>query len=105
MRRWKVVPVRRCALYPIIEAEAFRHITWYLDRPDVLARFTHQNCRKANIRSCFPMATVLRRVNWRIVTGFSGKIVPETVLSVCALVAGDFDVLRVRTTRFRAWSH
>ncbi len=30
---------------------------------------------KANIRSCFPMATVLRRVNWRMaVTGFSGKI-------------------------------
>ncbi|MCF3890977.1 hypothetical protein, partial [Salmonella enterica] len=22
------------------EAEGFRHITWYLDRPDVLARFT-----------------------------------------------------------------
>jgi aminopeptidase N len=28
------------ALCTQCEAEGFRHITWYLDRPDVLARFT-----------------------------------------------------------------
>ena len=64
------------ALCTQCEAEGFRHITWYLDRPDVLARFTTKIIAvKPNIRSCSPTATVWRKGNWRtVVTGYSGRI-------------------------------
>ncbi|XPE41177.1 hypothetical protein ACNKHK_05945 [Shigella flexneri] len=64
------------ALCTQCEAEGFRHITWYLDRPDVPARFTTKIIAdKSNIRSCSPTVTAWRRVNWKTVaTGFSGRI-------------------------------
>lgn len=64
------------ALCTQCEAEGFRHITWYLDRPDVLARFTTKIIAdKSKYPFLLSNGTVLRRVNWRMaVTGFSGKI-------------------------------
>ena len=53
------------ALCTQCEAEGFRHITWYLDRPDVLARFTTKIIAD---KAKYPF--------------------------LFALVAGDFDVLR-----------
>lgn len=63
------------ALCTQCEAEGFRHITYYLDRPDVLARFTTKIIAdKPNIPSCFPTVTALRKANWKTdVTGYSGR--------------------------------
>ncbi len=63
------------ALCTQCEAEGFRHITYYLDRPDVLARFTTKLLPiKPNIPSCFPTVTALRKANWKTdVTGYSGR--------------------------------
>ena len=63
------------ALCTQCEAEGFRHITYYLDRPDVLARFTAKLLPiKPNIRSCFPTVTALCKANWKMgVTGYSGR--------------------------------
>lgn len=74
------------ALCTQCEAEGFRHITWYLDRPDVLAASPPKlSPTKRNIRTCSPTATAWRRASWKmVVTGSSGRTVPETVLSLCA---------------------
>lgn len=74
------------ALCTQCEAEGFRHITYYLDRPDVLARFTTKLLPiKSNIPSCFPMVTALRKANSkRTPLGTVAGPVPETVLPVCA---------------------
>ncbi len=63
------------ALCTQCEAEGFRHITYYLDRPDVLARFTTKILPiKSNIPSCFPMVTALRKANSKTDTiGYSGR--------------------------------
>lgn len=63
------------ALCTQCEAEGFRHITYYLDRPDVLARFTTKIIAdKPNIPSCFPTVTALRKANWKTdVIGYSGR--------------------------------
>ena len=40
------------------EAEGFRKITWFPDRPDVLARFTVRiEADRRPIRACSPTAT------------------------------------------------
>ena len=64
------------ALCTQCEAEGFRHITWYLDRPDVLARFTTKIIAdKSQYPSCSPTVTAPARGNWKtVVTGFSGRI-------------------------------
>jgi hypothetical protein len=64
------------ALCTQCEAEGFRHITWYLDRPDVLARFTTKIIAdKAPIRSCSLTVTAWTRASWKMaVTGYSGRI-------------------------------
>lgn len=64
------------ALCTQCEAEGFRHITYYLDRPDVLARFTTKIIAdKTKYPSCFPTVTALRKVNWKMdVIGYSGRI-------------------------------
>lgn len=64
------------ALCTQCEAEGFRHITYYLDRPDVLARLPPKLLPiKPNIPSCFPTVTALRKVNWKMdVIGYSGRI-------------------------------
>lgn len=63
------------ALCTQCEAEGFRHITYYLDRPDVLARSPPKLLPiKPNIPSCFPTVTALRKANWKTdVTGYSGR--------------------------------
>lgn len=63
------------ALCTQCEAEGFRHITYYLDRPDVLARFTTKIIAdKTKYPSCFPTVTALRKANWKTdVTGYSGR--------------------------------
>jgi aminopeptidase N len=74
------------ALCTQCEAEGFRHITWYLDRPDVLARLPPKSSPiKRNIRSCSPTATVWRRGagEWSSLGTVAGSV-PETVLPVCA---------------------
>ncbi len=74
------------ALCTQCEAEGFRHITYYLDRPDVLARFTTKIIAdKTKYPSCFPTVTALLKVNWKMdVIGTVAGPVPETVLPVCA---------------------
>lgn len=78
------------------EAEGFRHITWYLDRPDVLARFTTTLIAD---RTRYPF--LLSNGN-RIDSGDAGESKhwvkwQDPFPKPCylfALVAGDFDVLR-----------
>lgn len=46
------------------EAEGFRQITYMLDRPDVLARYTTKLPQiRLNILTCFLMVTALQVVN------------------------------------------
>ncbi|BBU84982.1 hypothetical protein EIMP300_63820 [Escherichia coli] len=65
------------ALCTQCEAEGFRHITYYLDRPDVLARFTTKIIAD---KTKYPFLLsngnrVLRKVNWKMdVIGYSGRI-------------------------------
>lgn len=65
------------ALCTQCEAEGFRHITYYLDRPDVLARFTTKIIAdKTKYPSCFPTVTALRKANWKTdAIGYSGRAV------------------------------
>ncbi|WP_413734453.1 aminopeptidase N [Sodalis sp. RH21] len=84
------------ALCTQCEAEGFRHITFYLDRPDVLARFT---TRIVADRDRYPF--LLSNGN-RIDSGEMGDgrhwvVWQDPFPKPCylfALVAGDFDVLR-----------
>ena len=63
------------ALCTQCEAEGFRHITYYLDRPDVLARFTTKIIADKPNDVHFPTVTALRKVNWKMdVIGYSGRI-------------------------------
>lgn len=84
------------ALCTQCEAEGFRHITWYLDRPDVLARFTTKIIAD---RQKYPyllsngnrigegeIAEGRHWVQWQDPFPKPGYLF--------ALVAGDFDVLR-----------
>ena len=65
------------ALCTQCEAEGFRHITWYLDRPDVLARFTTKIIADKPC-TLFLLSNgnrVLAKGSWRMaVTGYSGRI-------------------------------
>lgn len=84
------------ALCTQCEAEGFRHITYYLDRPDVLARFT---TRIVADKTLYPF--LLSNGN-RVATGelADGRHWVEwhdpfpKPCYLFALVAGDFDVLR-----------
>lgn len=64
------------ALCTQCEAEGFRHITYYLDRPDVLARFTTKIIAdKTKYPFLLSNGTALRKVNWKMdVIGYSGRI-------------------------------
>ena len=68
------------ALCTQCEAEGFRHITWYLDRPDVLARFTTKIPVPAFQRQPYGGRGAGERSSLGTVAGS----VPEAVLSVCA---------------------
>jgi aminopeptidase N len=75
------------ALCTQCEAEGFRHITWYLDRPDVLARFTTKIIAD---KAAYPyLLSNGNRVdqgeldNGRHWVQVAGSV-PETVLPVCA---------------------
>jgi hypothetical protein len=64
------------ALCTQCEAEGFRHITWYLDRPDVLARFTTKIIAD---KTLYPFllsnGNRVAKASWRMaVTGYSGRI-------------------------------
>ncbi len=50
------------------EAEGFRRITYFLDRPDILSVFTRadRSRRRNSIRCCCPTATGWRRAIWRM---------------------------------------
>ncbi|STV07919.1 membrane alanine aminopeptidase N [Klebsiella pneumoniae] len=74
------------ALCTQCEAEGFRHITWYLDRPDVLARFTTKlSPIKRNTRSAFQRQPYGGRgAGERSSLGTVAGSVPEAVLPVCA---------------------
>lgn len=63
------------ALCTQCEAEGFRHITWYPDRPDVLARSPPKSSPiKQNTRFCSPTVTAWPRASWKMaVTGSSGR--------------------------------
>lgn len=63
------------ALCTQCEAEGFRHITYYLDRPDVLARFTTKIIAdKTKYPFLLSNGTALRKVNWKMdVIGYSGR--------------------------------
>lgn len=83
------------ALCTQCEAEGFRHITWYLDRPDVWRVLPPKlSPIKPNIRSCSPTVTAWRREleNGRHWVQWQDPFPKPCYLF--ALVAGDFDVLR-----------
>ena len=63
------------ALCTQCEAEGFRHITYYLDRPDVLARFTTKIIAdKTKYPFLLSNGTALRKVNWKMdVIWYSGR--------------------------------
>ncbi|MFB6422000.1 MAG: aminopeptidase N [Candidatus Malihini olakiniferum] len=78
------------------EAEGFRHITYYLDRPDILARFTTRitadSVRYPHLLSngnCVAQGTMSNGQHW--VEWYDPFPKPCYLF---ALVAGDFDVLR-----------
>ncbi|CCP02773.1 aminopeptidase N [Erwinia amylovora Ea644] len=84
------------ALCTQCEAEGFRHITWYLDRPDVLARFT-----TTIIAAQAPYPYLLSNGNrvdaGQLEDGRHWVKWHDPFPKPCylfALVAGDFDVLR-----------
>lgn len=84
------------ALCTQCEAEGFHHITWYLDRPDVLARFT------TTLHASYQDYPYLLSNGNRIASGKSEQgrhwvTWQDPFPKPCylfALVAGDFDVLR-----------
>lgn len=63
------------ALCTQCEAEGFRHITYYLDRPDVLARFTTKIIAdKIKYPFLLSMVTALRKANSKTdAIGYSGR--------------------------------
>ncbi|PHP94795.1 aminopeptidase N [Pantoea agglomerans] len=84
------------ALCTQCEAEGFRHITWYLDRPDVLARFTTTIYADGE-RYPFLLSNGNRVDSGRDEQGRSWVKWQDPFPKPCylfALVAGDFDVLR-----------
>lgn len=84
------------ALCTQCEAEGFRHITWYLDRPDVLARFTTTIIADAQ-RYPFLLSNGNRLGSGKYEDGRHWVKWQDPFPKPCylfALVAGDFDVLR-----------
>lgn len=84
------------ALCTQCEAEGFRHITWYLDRPDVLARFTTTIIADSE-RYPFLLSNGNRVDSGLDAQGRHWVKWQDPFPKPCylfALVAGDFDVLR-----------
>ncbi|MCX8959777.1 aminopeptidase N [Erwinia psidii] len=84
------------ALCTQCEAEGFRHITWYPDRPDVLARFTTTIIAKKSIYP-FLLSNGNRVDGGQMDDGRHWITWHDPFPKPCylfALVAGDFDVLR-----------
>ncbi|RJT22184.1 aminopeptidase N [Buttiauxella izardii] len=84
------------ALCTQCEAEGFRHITWYLDRPDVLARFTTKIIADKS-KYPFLLSNGNRIAEGELENGrhwvqWQDPFPKPSYLF--ALVAGDFDVLR-----------
>ncbi|WP_151992699.1 aminopeptidase N [Buttiauxella massiliensis] len=84
------------ALCTQCEAEGFRHITWYLDRPDVLARFTTKIIADKS-KYPFLLSNGNRIAEGELDNGrhwvqWQDPFPKPSYLF--ALVAGDFDVLR-----------
>lgn len=84
------------ALCTQCEAEGFRHITWYLDRPDVLARFTTKIIAD---KTQYPylLSNGNRIAQGELNDGRHWVQWQDPFPKPCylfALVAGDFDVLR-----------
>ncbi|WP_312633689.1 aminopeptidase N [Pseudescherichia sp.] len=90
------------ALCTQCEAEGFRHITWYLDRPDVLARFTTKIIADKS-KYPFLLSNGNRVGEGELENGRHWVQWQDPFPKPCylfALVAGDFDVLRdTYTTR------
>ncbi|WP_313486613.1 aminopeptidase N [Pseudescherichia sp.] len=90
------------ALCTQCEAEGFRHITWYLDRPDVLARFTTKIIADKS-KYPFLLSNGNRVGEGELDNGRHWVQWQDPFPKPCylfALVAGDFDVLRdTYTTR------
>ena len=90
------------ALCTQCEAEGFRHITWYLDRPDVLARFTTKIIADKS-KYPFLLSNGNRVGEGDLENGRHWVQWQDPFPKPCylfALVAGDFDVLRdTYTTR------
>ncbi|MCS3602434.1 aminopeptidase N [Buttiauxella sp. BIGb0471] len=84
------------ALCTQCEAEGFRHITWYLDRPDVLARFTTKIIADKS-KYPFLLSNGNRIAEGELDNGHHWVQWQDPFPKPCylfALVAGDFDVLR-----------
>lgn len=84
------------ALCTQCEAEGFRHITWYLDRPDVLARFTTKIIADKT-KYPFLLSNGNRIGQGELEGGRHWTQWQDPFPKPCylfALVAGDFDVLR-----------
>ena len=84
------------ALCTQCEAEGFRHITWYLDRPDVLARFT-TTVIADKARYPYLLSNGNRIDSGELENGRHWMKWEDPFPKPCylfALVAGDFDVLR-----------
>ena len=84
------------ALCTQCEAEGFRHITWYLDRPDVLARFT-TTLIADRARYPYLLSNGNRLDGGQLEDGRHWMKWQDPFPKPCylfALVAGDFDVLR-----------
>lgn len=84
------------ALCTQCEAEGFRHITFYLDRPDVLARFTTRITAEKG-RYPFLLSNGNRIDGGDLADGRHWVLWQDPFPKPCylfALVAGDFDVLR-----------
>ncbi|MFB0709743.1 aminopeptidase N [Buttiauxella noackiae] len=84
------------ALCTQCEAEGFRHITWYLDRPDVLARFTTKIIADKS-KYPFLLSNGNRIAEGELANGRHWVQWQDPFPKPCylfALVAGDFDVLR-----------
>ncbi|MDY0970188.1 aminopeptidase N [Siccibacter turicensis] len=84
------------ALCTQCEAEGFRHITWYLDRPDVLARFTTKLIADKT-KYPYLLANGNRIAQGELDNGRHWVQWEDPFPKPCylfALVAGDFDVLR-----------
>ncbi|KNC08948.1 aminopeptidase N [Klebsiella sp. RIT-PI-d] len=90
------------ALCTQCEAEGFRHITWYLDRPDVLARFTTTLIADKTLYP-YLLSNGNRIDQGELENGRHWVQWQDPFPKPCylfALVAGDFDVLRdTYTTR------